>query len=138
MPIQPPQILQAYLQRAWGELDPAGAAEFLHPAYRRHVSPHFDPIDRRGQVQRIAALQAAFAEITLTLHDVIAQGDRFAFRSSLQGVHAGAFAGIEPTGRRVVVSLLDIMRIQDGLIAEHWGGPDMHDLMWQLSESGGT
>lgn len=135
MALEPPQILQQYLQTAWGALDPAGAAAFLHPSYRRHVSPHLPPIDRRGQVRRIAAFQAAFADITLTLHDVLVDGDRFAFRSTMQGVHAGEFAGVPPTGVRVTVGLLDIMRVQDGLIVEQWGGPDMHDLMWQITQA---
>ena len=132
MALEPPDVLQAYLQTAWGELNAEGAAEFLHPSYRRHVSPHMPPLDRRGQVRRIAAFQAAFAEITLTLHDVVADGDRIAFRTTMQGLHSGEFAGVAPTGKQITVSLIDIVRIQDDLIIEQWGGPDMHDLMWQL------
>lgn len=137
MAIEPPPILQHYLQVVWGELDAGGAAQFLHPSYRRHIAPHLEPLDRDGQLRRLAAFMRAFAEITLTLHDVITQGDRIAFRATFQGVHAGEFGGIPPTGQAVAVSLVDIMRIQDGLIIEHWGGPDMHDLMWQLTEAGG-
>jgi predicted ester cyclase len=131
-----PPILQQYLQMAWGSRDPQGAAQFLHPNYRRHLSPLLDPIGKEGQVRRVLDFQAAFGEIRFQINDVVVDGDRFAFRSTLEGVHSGTFAGIRPTGRRVAVTLLDIMRIEDGLIVEQWGGPDMHDLMWQLTESG--
>lgn len=138
MAIDPPPILQHYLQAVWGQLDAGGAAQFLHPSYRRHIAPHLEPLDRSGQLRRLAAFMAAFAEITITLHDVIVQDDRIAFRATFQGVHAGEFAGVAPTGQAIAVTMVDIMRIQDDLIIEQWGGPDMHDLMWQLSEATGT
>jgi predicted ester cyclase len=43
--------------------------------------------------------------------------------------------GIPPTGRTVEVTLVGIVRVEDGRFAEQWGGPDMLDLVRQL---GGT
>jgi predicted ester cyclase len=68
----------------------------------------------------------------LVIDDVIADDHGVAFRSTMQGTHLGEFAGIPGTGRPVIVQLVDFMEIRDGLIAEHWGGPDLHDLMRQL------
>jgi predicted ester cyclase len=41
--------------------------------------------------------------------------------------------GVPPTGKRVEVQLIDIMRFDDsGLVCEHWGVTDMLSLMQQL------
>ena len=36
------------------------------------------------------------------------------------------------TDRKVIFSLLDIIRIEDGRFVEQWGGPDIYDLLQQL------
>jgi predicted ester cyclase len=41
--------------------------------------------------------------------------------------------GVPPTGKRVEVQLIDIMRFDDaGLVREHWGVVDMLSLMQQI------
>jgi predicted ester cyclase len=50
----------------------------------------------------------------------------------MTGTHEGPFRGLEPTGRRFKVTLVDIVRVRDGRFLEHWGGPDMLDLLTQL------
>lgn len=51
---------------------------------------------------------------------------------TLAGTHQGDFAGILATGRTVEFSGIDIIRLQDGKVAEHWGSTDMLGLMQQL------
>ncbi|MFW6010531.1 MAG: ester cyclase [Gemmatimonadota bacterium] len=66
------------------------------------------------------------------LEEVLVEGDFIAFRSILQGTHRGTFRGISPTGRKVRVRLLDMVRVEDGAFVEQWGGPDPLDLLRQL------
>ena len=63
---------------------------------------------------------------------MFAADDRVAFRATIRGTHEGMFQGIAPMGRRVTFSVIDIVRIEQGRIIEHWGGPDMWDLLQQL------
>jgi steroid delta-isomerase-like uncharacterized protein len=46
-------------------------------------------------------------------------------RWSLTGTHRGAFLGIPPTGKAVTLRGIDMYRIHDGKIAEHWNVVDM-------------
>jgi predicted ester cyclase len=49
------------------------------------------------------------------------------------GTQKGEFMGMPPSGRRVEVQLIDIMRFDDdGLIAEHWGVVYMLSMLQQL------
>lgn len=125
-------LLHTYIQEVWGDGNPDAATEFLHDGYRRHLSPTRPPIGRDEQIDRLKGFRAAFPDISIEVEDVIASRDRLAFRSVMRATHGGRFLGIEPTGNQVEVNLLDIWRIADGKVVEHWGGPDIYDLTRQL------
>lgn len=84
-------------------------------------------------MERLHEFREAFPDIRVEVVDVVTSDDRIAFRSVMTGTHLGSFAEIPPTGREVVVSLLDLIRVEDGKFAEQWGGPDMFDLVRQLT-----
>lgn len=126
------RLLENYIAEVWdnGNLD--ALTDFLAPDYRRHVSPTLPPLDLDEQIERLTGFRHAFPDITLTVEEVTAEGDRIAFRSTITGTHRGELAGLPPTGRRVAVGLVDIVRVDDGKFAEQWGGPDMADMFRQL------
>ena len=125
-------LLRRYIEDVWHQGNLAALDDYLSADYRRHVSPTVPPLTLDGQKQRLAGFRSAFPDIALTLEDVLAEGDRVVFRSTIRGTHKGAFQGIAPTATRVTVALLDMVRIQDGRIVEQWGGPDLLDLLRQL------
>ncbi len=125
-------LLRRYIDTVWHQGNLAALDGFLAAEYRCHVSPTATPLDREGQKERLTGFRAAFPDIELTVEDILAEGDRVAFRSTLRGTHLGRFQGIEPTHRRVTVALLDLIRVADGRIVEQWGGPDLLDLLRQL------
>jgi predicted ester cyclase len=47
--------------------------------------------------------------------------------------HTGAFLGVAPSGRRVVMEVIDIIELRNGKYINHWGILDMHSLMMQLT-----
>ena len=68
--------------------------------------------------------RAAFPDLNVTVEEVMAEGDRVAARVTMRGTHRGEFPGIAPTGKRVEVRVMDMFRISDGKIVEHWGHAD--------------
>ncbi len=75
--------------------------------------------------RRFAAdAHAAFPDMRITVEDMIAEDDRVAARVSMRGTHQGEFQGIAPTGKRVQVRAMDMFRIADDKIVEHWGHGD--------------
>lgn len=77
-------------------------------------------------------LFAAFPDGTTTSQDIIAEGDKVAHRMSGEGTHRGVYLGVPPTGRHVTWSAIDIWRIVDGKLAEHWMEADRLGVMQQL------
>ena len=126
-------LLHRYIEEVWEKENPAAVDNFLAPTYARHRSPTTPPLTREDQKQLLAAFRTAFPDVKITIEDVIAEGDKVAFRSTMRGTHQGEFLGIAPTGQGVTFGLLDVIRIEDGKFVEQWGGPDIYDLMQQLS-----
>jgi predicted ester cyclase len=125
-------LVRAYVDQIVnaGNLERLG--DFVTPDYRRYLSPGIEPLSPDTQRQRLAGLRAAFPDLRLLLEDVIAEEDRVAFRGTLSATHQGPFQGIPATGRRVTIFASDIVRIRDGKLSEHWGGPDLFSLVQQL------
>jgi predicted ester cyclase len=105
--------------------------EYFAPDYRGHLSgqrPH--SLDELMKLER--GFAAAFANISYTVEDLLAVGDRVALRVTTRAIHAGEFHGVGPTGRQVTLTGIVIYRIVDGRIAESWGELDLMGLFRQL------
>ena len=97
-----------------------------------HLQPRLIETFRRFA----ADAHAAFPDMRITVEDMIAEGDRVAARVSMRGTHRGEFLGMAPTGKRVQVRAIDMFRIADGKIVEHWGhGDDPSDILREAERS---
>ena len=90
------------------------------------------PPGLEGVKQLFSSLHAAFSGFHMNVEEMIAEGDKVVARVSMNGTHQGEFMGIEPTGNQVTITGIDILRIADGKIVEHWGNFDDLGMMQQL------
>ena len=74
----------------------------------------------------------AFPDSYFTVEDMVAEGDKVATRKTFHGTHQGEFMGIPPTGQQVSTGLIDVVRIVDGKVVEHWSMGDNLRMMQQL------
>jgi len=86
---------------------------------------------RDGVLDRYSMLIDALAP-QFTIEDVIAEGDRVVVRWTNSGTHVGEFAGIPPTGRAFSIAGIDIHRVVEGRLAEHWHVVDQLAMLGQL------
>lgn len=84
-----------------------------------------------GLRQRVALLQSAFLA-NFTIEDMITEDDKVVVRWTNPVVHHGTFFGIPPTGKHITVQGIDIIRVQDGKMAEHWDVVDLLSVLQQL------
>ena len=79
------------------------------------------PADREGFKGAVAALHRALPDLTVDVQLTLVDGDKVAYSLTSSGTHDGDFMGIPPTGRSVVTSAIEILRIDDaGLAKERW------------------
>ncbi len=94
------------------------------------ISPF--PSTRDGVRQLFAALLEGLPDLTVTIDDITAEGDKVWARSTFSGSHTGEFMGIPATDKEVSFGAIDIIGFAEGKAAEHWGVTDMFGLMTQL------
>ena len=108
---------------------------------RDTVSPHLvnrTPMapDAPGGVEEVKAIfdmfHAAFDGFAVEVLDQLAENDKVMTYKVFTGTHTGDFLGVPPTGRAVRFEVMDIVRIADGQIVEHWGLVDQLGLLRQL------
>jgi predicted ester cyclase len=60
------------------------------------------------------------------------EGEMAAARVAFRGTHSGEFWGIPPTGKQVAFSSIEVNRVRDCKVEEHWVELDLLGLMQQL------
>ena len=73
-----------------------------------------------------------FPDLHQTIEDIIVEGDKVVYRTTLQGTNTGEFLGIAPTGKSVKINDFTLLRISDGKIAEWWYECNLLEVMQQL------
>jgi len=95
--------------------------------------PFAAPVPDPERVERGSAVMAeAFPDLRTAEADSVKEGDKVALRWLLSGTHEGDFMGVAATGRPVEVMGMDIVRLVDGEIVEHWGEFDAMGLLRQI------
>ena len=74
----------------------------------------------------------AFADLKVTVHEIVAEGDLVVIAWSGGGTHTGELMGIPPTGKTGYMTGITFNRMQDGRIVERWGNNDQAGLFVQL------
>jgi predicted ester cyclase len=108
---------------------------FFIPDFINHLetpdnSSETNAVERAKDVFR--QMFSAFPDLHVTIQDQVAEGDRVVTRKLFQGTHQGTFLGIAPTGRPIAFAVIDILRLEDGKVVEHWAIQDRLALMQQL------
>jgi predicted ester cyclase len=107
--------------------------DFWSPDFFTHVTDRVSPNaagqDVRGEEQLYwDQARAAFPDMSFDVDVLIESGDIVVSNWTLTGTHTGApFYDLEPSGERVTINGTAILRLQDGKIVEHWGGPHCPD-----------
>ena len=117
--------------RALTERDEARYAALLHPQYVNHNA--FAAPGKAGSVSVFfEGFLPAMPDFRVTVEDVYEDGDTLIGRFRYTGTFLHPLMGYAPTGKTVEMRSIDIWRVQDGLLAEHWDELNTLDLFMQL------
>jgi steroid delta-isomerase-like uncharacterized protein len=114
-----------------GDID--GFGRLLAEGFVEHEElPGLAPT-KEGVKELFHTYRAAFPDLHMDAEDIIASGDKTVARVKALGTQNGEFMGMPPSGKRIEVQLIDIMRFDDaGLVCEHWGVMNMLSMLQQL------
>jgi len=83
-------------------------------------------------MQVAIALRSAFPDLRYTIEDAIEAGDKIVHRATASGTMKGDFLGIPATGTRATWTEIQIGRVANGRLVEHWGLVDQMGMLVQL------
>ena len=106
----------AALQRG----DPADAARRFHRQYRSN-SWGGDLLGTWEKMQAWAA-SGALTDLETVTRVLVSEGDRVVAHTAFYATHSGELLGVPATGRRIEFHSIEMWRVQDGKLIEHWGG----------------
>jgi steroid delta-isomerase-like uncharacterized protein len=90
------------------------------------------PTGMDGLRDLIRGFRNAYPDLTATIEDQIAEGDKVATRLTIRGTHQGEVFGIPATGKSFEVSGTSIWQVMNGLLIQEWVNWDGLGLMRQL------
>jgi steroid delta-isomerase-like uncharacterized protein len=126
------QVVRRFIEEVqnkknWGAFD-----ELHQPDFVNLSAPPGMPNDLEGGRMFLGAFLNAFPDSQFTVDDMVAEGDRVVTKKAFTGTHTAEFMGIPATGKTVKITFVDILRLRDGKIVEHWLSMDQLSFMQQL------
>jgi predicted ester cyclase len=85
-----------------------------------------------GAKRTATVLRSAFPDFSLTIQDLVVDGDKVWARQRGGGTNLGTFFGFPPTGKTAYIEVFDVARFENGRMVEHWGVPDQLGMMVAL------
>lgn len=127
---------KALLRRAWDQVYGEGRLDLIEELLLDEVIAHQPDGDVRGveEFKRyLATYPAAFPDTSVTIEDVIAEGDKVVSRYTVRGTHTGKTEEYgPPTGKQVAIEGITIYHFKGGKLAELWDRYDNLAVMQQM------
>ena len=95
------------------------------------LPPGLEP-NREGVKQLFRMFRSAFPDLHFQVDEMIAADDKIVARITITGTNEGSFMNMPPTGNKISYKGIDIFRLVNGKVVEHWGIGDNTKMMQQL------
>jgi steroid delta-isomerase-like uncharacterized protein len=132
MPDDPKTVVRNFVKEVQNDGNIDAVDVHISQNVVNHSPPPGVPPDREGAKAIFTMIRTAFPDHDAVIHDQVAEGDKVVTRKSFTGTHQGEFMGVPPTGRRVTIEVIDIVRVENGQIVEHWNCVDMLGALQQM------
>jgi steroid delta-isomerase-like uncharacterized protein len=107
----------------WNRRDMDAFFNILAPEYVEHL-PTGD-VSLKQLKQYAHTFFAAFPDISITINDMVAEGDKVAVLVNWRGTHKGEYMGIPPTGKKIDITVAMLIKIAAGRWVEFWNVTDL-------------
>ncbi|CAA2137586.1 ester cyclase [Hyphomicrobium sp. ghe19] len=126
----PKALLAQFGAKIFGEKDFTVLGGLMREDYIQH-----NPLVGQGSKGFKDFFEAWFKaspDFKFELKQIVSEGDKVWVYGTYSGTHKGDWLGIPATGKAYKFDAVDIFRVQDGKLAEHWDVLDVYSLFKQL------
>jgi steroid delta-isomerase-like uncharacterized protein len=126
------ELVRRFYEEVWNRGNTGVALEVFADDYVRHdLRPTESISGGAGQAKIAADFRTAFPDLEFVPNLLIADGDLVAARWTATGTHRGRWGAVDPTGKRVEFSGVNIFRFENGKVVEIWNHRDDLGLLQQ-------
>ena len=126
-------LVRRWFKEIWSKGNLAVADEIVASNYANHDSAGPMPESGlEGLKKHVTTYRTAFPDLTLTVDDMLADGNKVTVRWTARGAHKGTLMAISPTGKEITTTGISVIRIAGGKVAEQWVTWDTLGMMQQL------
>lgn len=91
-----------------------------------------EPLNLEGLKKFYSALWTGFPDLRIAIEDLVAEGEKVAWRVQVTGTHSGPFQGVPATGTAVKFEAQYVFEFRNGKIMRRWSSLDRLSLLMQL------
>ena len=126
-------LVRRFYEEVWGKGQGDVSHEVFHDDYVRHdLRPSAAEPGAAGQAKIAAEFRLAIPDLHWQVDLILADGDFVVGRWTATGTQTGPWGAIEPSGKPIEFSGVNIFRFKNGKVAEIWNHRDDLGLMTQL------
>jgi predicted ester cyclase len=122
-------LVQRFFEEVINQKNLTALDQFIAPNAVNHTVPSGLP---PGPMQFLSMHLSAFPDVKATVEDLLADGDKVVALVNYHGTQQGALGAVSSTGKPIVVMGINIFRIVNGKVVEHWGLVDRLSALHQL------
>ena len=125
------EIVRRFLERGFGAGDLSAVDEYVASDFIEHQdgAQGVGPDAVKGVIR---GLHASLSDIQLHIDDIVEAGDDVWVRMRARATNTKPIMGRPATGRSMEIQILDVIRLRDGKLVEHWGVADRLAMLQQL------
>ena len=90
------------------------------------------PNDLDGFKKRVNGHRVGIPDVRFSITNMIVEGDLVAFQWEMSGTHSGPYMGRPASGNPIRIIGMNMERLKDGRIMEHWSYPDKLAALQQI------
>jgi predicted ester cyclase len=124
-------LVHRYLEEVVNTGDVSRLAEFISPDYVEVFNNVRYPVGLEGARRHVLGVREVYPDLHVTIEQQIAEGDWVVSRITARGTHQGAWLGINPTGKALEFTGVNVDKVVGGRIVEHGGAANMLEPLLQ-------
>jgi len=108
--------------------------EIIDSSFVNHTAPPRAPQGPEGVLYFFNhLLKPAFPDLVVSINDQVAENDKVTTYKTFMGTHQAEFFGVPASGKKVLMEVIDIIRLKDGKFTDHWSVVDWQGVIQQIT-----
>ena len=130
---EPKAIVERFFEEAINQRKLEVLQEIIAPDFRGNILEYEQTSNTREEItEMLGRVFVAFPDYHQIIHAWIVEGEMVVARWTTTGTHQGPYNGIAPTGKVIHEHGIDIFRVVEGQIVEHWVELDVLGIFKQM------